>query len=184
MCPRSDTPRDPPPPPPHTLQPIGQKATTVKIHIMFVMSKSACTVGRTPRFAYCDWTKHHMSDCAKALPMFQKLRILNLNGNNLKDEGTELLASALKATWILCYWRSHPQPSQCITLGRVWHELVHDRRVLGWTGAFTSTVRFQVVLLSSRPRVLDEVVVCRSPFLWILITGSTWMCAVRRAPFF
>ena len=116
-----------------------------------------------------------MSDFAKALPKFSKLRILNLERNNLQNEGTELLASALKATWILCYWRSHPQPSECITPGIVWRELVHDRRVLGWTGAFASTVRVQVVLFSSRLRV--------APLLWLLITGSTWMCVVRRAPF-
>ena len=110
----SATPRD------HTpLQPMRQQSTTLKIHKMFVVSKSPCTVGRTPRFESCGWTKHHMADFAKALPMFSKLRVLNLNFNDLQDEGTEVLASALKATWILSCWRSHPQPIQCFTPGIV-----------------------------------------------------------------
>ena len=105
-----------------------------------------------------------MSDFAKALPMFIKLRILYLGSNDLQDEGTEVLASALKATWILSCWRSHPQPIQCFTPGLVRRELVHDRRVFCWTGAFASTVRVQVVLFSSRPRMVDEVVVLWVPF--------------------
>ena len=108
------TPRD------HTpLQPMGEESTALKLNIMFVMFKSVCTVGRSPRFAYCGWTRDHMSDLAKALPRFKKLRILNLNCNDLKDEGAEVLASALKATCVLCCWRRHRQPIQRSTPGIV-----------------------------------------------------------------
>ena len=44
-----------------------------------------------------------MSDFAQALPRFKALRFLSLNCNNLQDEGAEVLATALKATCVLCY---------------------------------------------------------------------------------
>ena len=121
------TPRD------HTpLQPMEQECTARKINIMFVMFKSVCTVGRSPRFASCGWTRDHMSDFAKALPMFKKLRVLDLaTATDLKDEAAEVLASALKATCVLCYWRRHRQPIQRFTPGIVWRELVGDRWLNG-----------------------------------------------------
>ena len=72
-----------------------------------------------------------MSDLAKALPRFTKLRILNLAYNDLQDEGAEVLASALKATCVLCCWRRHRQQIQRFTPGIVWRELVVDRKVVG-----------------------------------------------------
>ena len=107
------TPRD------HTpLQPMGQESTALKLNTMFVMSKSFCTVGRSPRFSGCGWTRDHMSGFAEALPMFKKVRVLDLCYNNFKDEAAEVLASALKATCVLCYWR-HRQPIQHFTPGIV-----------------------------------------------------------------
>ena len=72
-----------------------------------------------------------MSDLGKALPRFTKLRVLNISENDLQDEGAEVVASALKATCVLCYWRRHQQPIQRFTPGIVWRELVGDRKVVG-----------------------------------------------------
>ena len=36
-----------------------------------------------------------MVGLAEALPLFTKLKTLNLSGNNLSDEGTEILANGL-----------------------------------------------------------------------------------------
>ena len=72
-----------------------------------------------------------MSDLAKALPMFKKLRVLDLRENDLQDEGAEVLASALKAICVLSCWQRHRQPIQRFTPELVWRELVGDRKVVG-----------------------------------------------------